>query len=363
MRKLYACAILMAMSVAVNAQTEQKSVSGDVFVVPKLFTYGDNSYVVAITDDEEVSVYNEDIELVRSFDVNLTEYTTGHERQERKATVNIESMRVAGNIVVWETGETWTGTWNQAQELAASNAPNISDVEEKDHYQFWPTDEGAYWLYEKYGKLHPTFYYQWNAEDGTISWVFVSYRETFTDDWETVDNISWKRGEMEYLAFEDYDDNSHPDQNFCLSQTLFNEDEKFEYIEPIYESKESIQEEYDRDGDGEIDTRTIYRGVRHIGFRIMSEDGSVLQTINTTIHRGGLDIFKINGKIYMVLEDDDETVFFKIDRQSTNITRLAAMPVPAKSIFSLSGRKLPSAQRGVNIVRNSDGSSTKFLMK
>lgn len=368
MRKLYACAILMAMSVAVNAQTERKSVSGNVFVMPKLFTYGDNSYVVAITDNEEVAVYNDDIELVRSFNVNLTEYTLGQEEQQRKAVVNFESVQVGDNMLVWETGEVWTGTWNQAREWAASDVPNKGgDVEEKGNYQFWPNDENSYWLYEKYGKLHPTFYYQWNAEDGTISPVYVTYRESFTGEWETVSSNSWKGSEMQHFYFEDYDDNTHPDQGFYLSQTLFNADEKFEYVEPIYETEEFISDGYDRDGDGEIDTRTIQHGVHSTGFRIVSEDGTVLQTINSTgtMHWGGSGsgIFKINGKIYMVLEDGDETVFFKIDRQTTSITRVAEMPVSAKSFFSLSGRKLPSAQRGINIVLNSDGSSSKFIKK
>ena len=349
-----------------NAQTEGKSIgSGDgVFVVPKLFTYGDNRYVVTI-DGKEVSVYNDDIDLVRSFQINPTEYTVGQETQQRTAVVRVESVLPSEPMTIMEddgyTEVLWTGTWDQAREWAASRNLNLL---EKENFQLWADDESSYFKPEKYGFQYPGWYYQWNANNGTIVEVGVTYRENLTGEWETIEGDSWtySGGAIEQLDFEDYDDNTHPDQGFYLSQTLFNTDEKFEYLVPLYEPEDYTSSERDADGDGEIDTRTIQHGLRNTGYQIMSEDGTVIQTINSTGYAA--KIIKINEKTYLIVEDSDETVFYKIDQQKTNLSRVATMPVSlAKSIFSLDGRKLSSAQRGINIVRNSDGSATKFLEK
>ena len=364
--KFYFCAMLMAMSMTANAQTEGKSIgSGDgVFVVPKLFTYGDNRYVVTI-DGKEVSVYNDDIDLVRSFQINPTEYTVGQETQQRTAVVRVESVLPSEPMTIMEddgyTEVLWTGTWDQAREWAASRNLNLL---EKENFQLWADDESSYFKPEKYGFQYPGWYYQWNANNGTIVEVGVTYRENLTGEWETIEGDSWtySGGAIEQLDFEDYDDNTHPDQGFYLSQTLFNTDEKFEYLVPLYEPEDYTSSERDADGDGEIDTRTIQHGLRNTGYQIMSEDGTVIQTINSTGYAA--KIIKINEKTYLIVEDSDETVFYKIDQQKTNLSRVATMPVSlAKSIFSLDGRKLSSAQRGINIVRNSDGSATKFLEK
>ena len=356
----------MAMSVAATAQTNRKSITGDeTFVVPKLFTYGNNAYIVSVTDDEDVSVYNDDLELVRSFELDLEEYSSTYEQQERKAEGRVEATYDNGHILVWETGQEWTGTWNQAKEWAVSDIPNKESVEEKDNYQFWPTSEEFYWEYETFGKKYPTLYYQWNVEDGTISLFGVSYMRTFTGEWETVNVYTNKWSGMQHLYFEDYDNNTHPDQGFYLSQTLFNTDEKFEYVVPIYESIERIQDEYDRDGDGEIDSRQVCHEQQSTGFKVVSEDGTVLQTISGTgsIHWGEGGIIKLNNKVYLVMEDGDETVFYKIDQQSTSVTRVAAMPLSAQAVYSVDGQSLLTMRQGINIVRKSDGQVGKLLKR
>ena len=163
----------MAMSVTSNAQTSHKTISGGLSVTPKSLTYDNKACVVSVSDNGEVSVYDDDLELIRSFTLHLDKYPVNKEIQERKAEVKAE-FYVKENVLVWETGEVWTGTWEQAKEWAATDVPNRVSVEEKIHYKFWPTMESEYWEMEKYGKQHPLSYYQWNAEDGTISVVEVS---------------------------------------------------------------------------------------------------------------------------------------------------------------------------------------------
>lgn len=371
MRTLYLCAIIMAMSVTSNAQTSHKTIAGGLSITPKSLTYGNNACVVSVSDDGEVSVYDDDLELIRSFTLHLNQYPMSCEIQERKVEVKAE-FYVSEKVLVWETGKVWTGTWNQAKEWAADSVSNpyrsIRSVEEKIHSQFWPTKESEswYWNLEKYGKQHPRYYYQWNAEDGTISLVQVSYREIYTGDWEKVDDE--ERGDyrgLEGFMMYDFDNDSCPDEPIVFTQTLFNTDEKFEYIESIYEATET-RYEYDRDNDGEPDRRKIYHDWKSVGFRIMSEDGKVLQTISCD-DASSMEgyIYKLNDKIYLVLNnyDAEETVFYKIDQQATRVTRVKAMPASAKLIYSLDGRQQPTMCRGVNVVRDSDGAVRKMMKK
>lgn len=356
----------MAMSVTSNAQTLHKTFSGVLSVTPKSLTYDNKVCVVSVSDDGEVSVYDDDLELIRSFTLHLEKYSTNHEIQERKTEVKAE-FYVKENVLVWETGEVWTGTWSQAKEWAAADVPNRVSVEEKIHYQFWPTMESEYWEMEKYGKQHPCYYYQWNAEDGTISVVEVSYREAYTGAWETIDE-EWYGDYrcIEGVHMYDYDNDSCPDEPIVFTQTLFNTDEKFEYIESIYEAVEETQYEYDRDNDGEPDHREIYHGWKSVGFRIMSEDGTVLQTISCDdASSKDYCIYKLNDKLYLVMYnyDAEETVFYKIDQQTTSVNRVKAMPALAKLIYSLDGRQQPTMQRGVNVVRDGDGTVKKVMKK
>ena len=69
MKKIYLSAILIAMSVAVNAQTP-KSVSGDyVSIISRAFCYDEN-VCIAVVSENKINIYNDEIEFVRSFNTD-----------------------------------------------------------------------------------------------------------------------------------------------------------------------------------------------------------------------------------------------------------------------------------------------------
>ncbi|MDE5550946.1 MAG: hypothetical protein K2I99_06305, partial [Bacteroidaceae bacterium] len=171
---------------------------------------------------------------------------------------------------------------------------------------------------------------------------------------------------IEDVCMYDYDNDSCPDEPIVFTQTLFNTDDKFEYIENLYEAITETRSESDRDNDGEPDYREIYHGWESVGFRIMSEDGKVLQTINCDdVSSKDCYVYKLNDKIYWVMYNYniEETVFYKIDQQTTSVNRVKAIPASAKLIYSLDGRQQPTMQRGVNVVRDGDGAVRKIMKK
>ncbi len=156
---------------------------------------------------------------------------------------------------------------------------------------------------------------------------------SFTGEWieEKYD------GNLEFeLGPNCYDSSTMANSNsLYFSQTLFNNDEKFEYIMPIFSEFEITEhEEYDRDSDGEIDLiRERYRAST-IGYDIINEDGNVVCSIRPNLSNGfkieyGPYIQVLGGKKYLVVyannrdESTWEYIYYLIDSNNSSIQQVA----------------------------------------
>ena len=132
------------------------------------------------------------------------------------------------------------------------------------------------------------------------------------------------------------------DTELPFTQTLFNNDEKYEYITPVFGEFEKDDREEDRDYDGEIDyISTSYYG-KVIGFDVKNQDGKVVSSIRPSITEGyklsqDRSIFEIGGKRYLVTEAWEydgsgyEITFYLIDPNSTSLQQVG-QPLTA-SVF------------------------------
>lgn len=150
-----------------------------------------------------------------------------------------------------------------------------------------------------------------------------------------------------------------------ITQTLFNDDEKYEYVLPI-----------------NIDTGDSNKMT--VGFRIMSEDGTELtrfylenyenlleESLVLYIYSAG--IIRYGGNNYLLVDYEThnsdysyntyDSYLYKVDRQSTSVKAVANMPAAITSHFSLDGKRLSSPRRGINITRYSDGTVSKYIKK
>lgn len=130
----------------------------------------------------------------------------------------------------------------------------------------------------------------------------------YTGEWEERkvipefhDDTSWGPYSMDFI---DYDENiRHGDEineRCYLSQTLFNNDDAYEYIRPLRVFTPTSYEA-DRDEDGEIDyIRTEYR-MEVVGFEIVNENGKIIQTIKYDEHHSDntFSLIKVNGKYFI----------------------------------------------------------------
>ena len=206
-----------------------------------------------------------------------------------------------------------------------------------------------FWQYIPKEFSYDGFSYLYSAKDDSENETTITI---YDDDLEVVKSFSVASEYQEWDVFcADFDDNTWLEWVVDVTQTLFNADEKYEYMLPLYDENSNI-----------------------IGFRIMSEDGTELQSVEFDFSGSGnkkinddVMVLKINGKHYLVFEGyDDEnsfTIFYRIYPQTNEIKAVKSIPASFVGRYTLDGRRQEKMQRGVNIVRQNDGGTKKVLIK
>ena len=222
--------------------------------------------------------------------------------------------------------------------------------------------------FEKQGELTVSgVEYNWSSKHEEREWKDDGYK----GDWKVMSDDSGKsHGGIMSLCLNDFDQSCDDFRTIYLTQTLFNTDEKYEFLMPLYSSTIETGED-DRDGDGVVDFRYTSTNNSIIGFQIVSEDGTVLQTVNfdgdftlPDNGKGDVDLLKIHSKLYLCFNGYTSCLLYSID-SATSSVRMMTMEnlssVPAGG-YNLSGR-LTRGEKGVNIIRMSDGTTKKVLVK
>lgn len=333
MKKLFLLAVTLVSLVNVSAQVSQVGgLSGDLNITPKVFSYNGVVNLTSVTVEDKVTtftIYNDEIEKIKSFSYDInTSYEIVEQRRKEVVVLENKDMKVwQENVSTWEYAKAVVGPTRASTDSFTENGMIV-----KDGYQLWWNEPGCYYYYEKFGMTYPTEYFYWSSEENIIYVVSCSYRTEYAGDWEEISRSKYTAGEPWYCELYDFENNGNTaDLGFVLTQTLFNNDEKYEFIVPTVTNGEMyVLSSYDYDGNGEDDHRTVQYG-KTSGFSIVSEDGTVLQTVTGDCPENndyGM-ILKINGKLYLGVEwyrdGMDYTDFYKIDPQASSITRMGTI--------------------------------------
>ncbi|MBO5465879.1 MAG: hypothetical protein J6A02_00375 [Prevotella sp.] len=325
MKKLLLSAIALVAFSSANAQlSESGKGKGYIRVAPKEFCY--DGKVKLIMDESGYGetagifkIYDSNFEVEKTVTLNLGESKYKEIKQRRHYGAPV--------LIGYEDYKNYeyAETWEEAKGLF-----NMNEYTEKEGYQLWENTEDRYYKFETFGKTYPYSYYYWNPEDKYIYYRSNNYTDTYTGDWYNYDEDEGTRTiEPIYFEFNDYDNNRSVEIGFSISQTLFNNDEKYEALVPKFSQKEVISNEIDEDGDGVIDHRTMSVGRYTTGFSVVSEDGTELYSIETDFHLYLDALVKINGKLYIIADvnnsDDEDCIFFEINRETSNIKQVAKL--------------------------------------
>lgn len=175
--------------------------------------------------------------------------------------------------------------------------------------------------------------------DGTNRvYVFNSDKQVtiYSNDFTPIKSFNMIMGMENGLGFIDYDSDHHLNENLfigeypCLTQTLFNEDEKYEYLS--FPSART-----DKLGDYNIPVCN--------SFNVMSEDGSILQSVtfpdgyelSELVHA---QIIKLNEEYYILIADYNKEVFhvYKINRKDTTAVEQVCAPIKIGTFPNLANR-------------------------
>ena len=136
---------------------------------------------------------------------------------------------------------------------------------------------------------------------------------TYTGEWETTreeDDYQWRCCRSLGLCTEVDHGIAEAFENLrlFLTQSLFNEDDKFEYLFETIEVKETSKYERDRDGDGVTDEVTRSNSAVESGLEIRQDDGTVLvrhdyADLNNVMGTEAM-LYRVGGKTYLVIEEN-----------------------------------------------------------
>lgn len=195
----------------------------------------------------------------------------------------------------------------------------------------------------------------------------------FKGAWKVDDNQWIELACIIPMNLNDFDQSCDDFRKVYLSQTIFNTDDKYEYLLPIISTNNKSHEE-DRDGDGQIDMKEAWSNANVTGFKVVSETGAILQTVNfengfyiDDLSKMEVDLLKINGKLHLSFEgytDDNYKAFliYSIESTTNGVRMMTMEKVSATKSYNLSGRP-SNGEKGINIIRLSDGTIKKVLVK
>ena len=175
-----------------------------------------------------------------------------------------------------------------------------------------------------------------NLVEATCNWHKDIEERTETGEWTTRKEEGVDNEGIISIYLNDWRSSYADGESFCLSQTLFNDDAAFEYVLPLMEIQKGETEEIDRDNDGEIDYKETSYSPQTVGYSIVSETGTVLQSIRfdegfTSWSELNADIYLMGDKCYLVFEgyvkaedgSRDVSLVYSLDRTSNAIQKVA----------------------------------------
>ena len=148
-------------------------------------------------------------------------------------------------------------------------------------------NSSQFYMYDKYMTAYPTSYY--TLEDGYVCRRSTSYTIDFdasTAEWKEIPGTrtTYSSGD-EINSFEYMNENSQSDNSFSISQTLFNNDDSWEYVtaeygEPVVKVYEGSYYNTTDNGDGTVTLKTnanIYSEKKSL--QVKNDKGMVVMTL------------------------------------------------------------------------------------
>lgn len=354
MKHLLTATLLMATAIGMNAQTKKTEMTvSDFLLMPAgLSNQGEMQlYSTETSEDNKqtiIKIYDNDFSVVKTFSIDNIDLSTFPSYTITRTRETVPSLNGSAtttspisSYIGAEPKNTFTVEEAQAY-IKEDRGYEIYKTEEtNDGYLFYLEGQSNYYEYEKYGYSYPTHIYKLSKETSGLNELYYSYNLTYTDNWtetktdNTFPTSSWVTPlSLRFVSKNFSHGSADKGGDNIISQNLFNADDAYEYIMPIYTTGLQTTFEQKDYATGEVYQITENYGPRVTGYNIKSENGNTLATIsfdedwygaNRTVYELGTKRYLVVS-LYMWNPSERKSIIYSIDGQnSTGIRQIGVV--------------------------------------
>ena len=338
---------------------------------PLIFLYDNTDFIYDKAGETNLLLYDENLDLKKTIHLigdKIFDYQLTYQDKTRE----VLSVNEAG-----KTSYIKYGSYEEFCRNEFGMDPNIQPIiteqengDKKITFDYernhWTSNERMYYCYPDFGMKYPKVYYILSHEDGSITYCETNYTIRYSDWKDSGTHVEEKQVILGRIRLCNINLNQGDGKNdlfFEVSQTLFNDDEKFEYLIPKYKLSSKGNTLSDNNGViigpgyGETITTTQSTVVSEdkylalTGFQVVSENGDIIKDLNfDSDFEGRIDdeyafVITIGNNTYLAFDgssdDKDATIFYKIDRTTTDIKQVMKAPATMRVSPSITNRNTP----------------------
>lgn len=335
MRKTIFTAALSCTLAAGTAQAQKLLYdSGETFVVPSQLTSAGKAILGSYDYNESthvIKLYDENLKETKSVTLNLPVGVSGSWTEEATVipTGAKADLTSSPDIYIHDADESIDAASIKSI-VALANAMNqyygYEDDSDWRKYTGFTDIDGriscynesySFYLNNFFDKQYPYQYI--SLVDGHICHITRSYLPVYNEDeaqWKKVpgsESTYQSINRLETLCYTDYDANIHfSDMKPYCSQTLFNDDNSWEFIVPVMEEKISYSTPWVDDpygDDGVILRRRVEQFMNETALKVVNENGNDI----LTLEMGSIyNIFRLNNKVYVEGGYSDSNKYYSV---------------------------------------------------
>lgn len=378
MKKTLLVSAFSAIAMVSGAQTEVASAVGDFDFITKNFTVGQKTIPYSLVKDEqngkyEITFYNTVFNKERTILVPLKEvkyYPT--KTYTASLPVNKLTMKESSDNGDLFTPDKPLETLDDFAKYIKENiyyGPDfVPFADAQGNWYF--VDDNDYYSNEFDGRSKIFKYFGYYDKKSNQVYVrFVARVDFEVDD----SNIEWNEGSaqgevftpiLKKISLKDYDVNCAESFDSYVTQNLFNQDEKFEFVTQSYrevasDGNSGIQNSespYQINGLSGNTPAVISISRENKAYEsyisVIGEDGE--EIVNLPDGSYDLHFIKLDGKLYMTVntakDGQEQTIIYSVDNVNTSITELArTTPVKARKLFNSLGMQVGKNAKGLVI--------------
>lgn len=378
MKKTLLVSAFSAIAMVAGAQSEVASAVGEFDFITKNFTVGQKTIPYSLVKDEqngkyEITFYNTVFNKERTIQVPLKEV-------KYYPTKTYTASLLVNKITIMKSSD--YGALYTPDHPLETFDDFAKYIKEKIFYNYldyvpFADAQGNWYLGDDYDYhsnefdgLSKTFKYfgYYDKKSNQVHMCVANVKFEVDDS-----NIEWNEGSaqgevftpiLKKISLKDYDANCAESFDIYVTQNLFNQDEKFEFVTQSYrevasdgnsgvQNSESPYQINGLSGNSPVAISISRENKAYESYiSVIGEDGE--EIVNLPDGSYDLHFIKLDGKLYMTVNTDKDgqkqTIIYGVDNVNTSITELArTTPVKARKLFNSLGMQVGKNAKGLVI--------------